>query len=71
MQHSNRTASAAKRKFIKKYALYLGRWQMSTIILAPCIALLSDWGPIWAAVIGNLIGGAAFFWVDRLIFKEK
>lgn len=44
---------------------------MSTIILAPCIALLSDWGPIWAAVIGNLIGGAAFFWVDRLIFKEK
>ena len=56
---------------IKKYILYLLRWQLSTIVLAPCIMLFCELGAIWSAIIANLIGGLIFFWVDRLIFKEK
>lgn len=55
----------------KRFLLYEARWQASTIVLAPCIALLSDWGPVWAAVIGNLLGGCIFWFVDKRIFKEK
>lgn len=51
----------------KRYALYLLRWQLSTLILAPVIALLGH--PIASAVVVNLIGGAIFYWVDRIIFK--
>lgn len=50
---------------------------MSSLILAPVIGIVkgtsllgnaSDWVcAFWA----NLIGGLLFFWVDRLIFKDK
>ena len=56
---------------IKKYLLYLGRWQISTPILAIVIYLCQDWPTVWATVLANLIGGLIFFWVDRLIFKVK
>jgi len=61
-----------------RFLLYLFRWQLSTIILAPCVAYFKHSGSIWgtkedwiAAVIANLIGGCIFFWVDRFIFKSK
>ncbi len=54
---------------IKRFCTYLFRWQLSGIILAPAIALIGH--PIAAAIIGNLIGGIIFFWIDRLIFKHK
>lgn len=54
---------------IKKYFLYLLRWQCSTPILSVVIwALPLD--SISEAVIANLIGGLIFFWIDRLIFKQ-
>lgn len=49
---------------IKKYLLYLLRWQASTPILAVCMHLLSGLGGIWAVIIANLIGGLIFFWID-------
>ena len=55
---------------MKKFLLYLARWEMSTIILAPCIAWLGHLGEWPAAFIANAIGAAVFFWVDALIFKE-
>lgn len=55
---------------MKRFALYLLRWQASTIILAPCIAWLAPLGPIASAAIANLIGGVVFYFVDRRIFKE-
>ena len=56
---------------VKKYVLYLARWQASTLILWPCIEWFSGF-PSWAsAVIANLIGGLIFFWVDSLIFSGK
>ncbi len=56
---------------VKRYALYLLRWQLSTPILALVLWWLNDLGTVAATVIANLIGGAVFFWVDRAIFKEK
>lgn len=61
---------------IKRLILYLLRWQLSTPILAPIIALVKH-SPIWGtpqdwygAAIANLIGGLIFFWVDRFIFTS-
>ena len=54
---------------IKKYALYLLRWQLSTPILTSCLVFLSGLGELWATVAANLIGGLIFFWLDKWIFK--
>lgn len=56
---------------IKRYLLYLFRWQLSTPILAICISLFAFLGNIWASVLANFIGGLIFFWVDRVIFLYK
>lgn len=60
-----------RRQLATKYVLYLIRWQLSTPILAVVMYWLGDMGAIAAAIIANLIGGLIFFWIDRLIFKEK
>ena len=64
------------KQLLKKYALYLVRWQTSSIILAPIISVFthSPWygtKESWtAAVIANLVGGLIFFWIDRWIFRK-
>lgn len=55
---------------MKRFALYLLRWQLSTPILAIALSLLAGFGTIPATIIANLIGGAVFYFVDRRIFKE-
>lgn len=55
---------------IKRYALYLLRWQLSTPILAVVLVWLSDFNVTFATVVANLIGGLIFFWVDRFIFTS-
>lgn len=73
-----------KFQFLIKYFMYLVRWQLSTVILAPVIAYIKNSGSIWgtwedwyAAIIANLIGGAIFFFIDGLlifnspIFKKE
>jgi hypothetical protein len=57
-------------KTMKKYALYLLRWQLSTPILAICLIWLAGLGELWATIVANLIGGLIFFWVDKWIFKK-
>jgi hypothetical protein len=60
-----------------KFLLYLGRWQLSSLILSPAISLFngtSIWGTpeTWAAsCVANLVGGSLFFWVDKFIFTSK
>lgn len=54
---------------IKKYILYLIRWQLSTPILAIVLIWLSNMNTILATVIANFIGGLIFFWVDKFIFR--
>jgi len=56
---------------IKKYLLYLFRWQLSTPILALVLWWLSSYGELWATIIANFIGGLIFFWVDKYIFKAN
>jgi hypothetical protein len=56
---------------MKKFLLYLLRWEASTPVLALCTFLLSARiGDLWAAFVANAIGAAIFFWVDKKIFKE-
>jgi len=56
---------------LKRYGLYLLRWQASTPILAGVGIVLASMGQIVAAVIATLIGGLIFFWVDRFIFTSQ
>ena len=55
---------------MKRFLIYLLRWQLSSPILAGCLAFMSGLSVVWATIVANLIGGCIFFWVDRLIFKE-
>lgn len=56
---------------LKRYFLYLCRWQLSTPILAVVLIWLASLDKWVATTIANLIGGLIFFWVDRFIFKSK
>jgi hypothetical protein len=53
---------------MRKFIIYLIRWQLSTPILWLAVKNLGV--GIWSTVIANLIGGAIFFWVDRFIFTS-
>lgn len=56
---------------LKRYGLYLIRWQLSTPILAVVLHFLAQTGEIMATTIANLIGGLIFFWVDKFIFTSE
>lgn len=56
---------------MKKFFLYLVRWQLSSPILAACMVWMGGWNVAVATIVANLIGGCIFFWVDSWIFKEK
>lgn len=56
---------------LKRYLLYLVRWQLSTPILAVCVLwLTASLGATLTTVVANLIGGLIFFWIDRWIFRN-
>lgn len=54
---------------VKKFIIYIFRWQLSTPILWLVVHRLGV--GIASTVIANLIGASIFFWVDRFIFKAK
>lgn len=57
---------------LKKFVLYLSRWQLSTPVLALCLFLLTAYfNEIGATIIANLIGGCIFFFVDEMIFNKR
>lgn len=61
---------------IKQYLAYLFRWQLSTPILAPIVAMFTGENPLSSrallgAMVANFIGGLIFFWVDRFIFTSR
>ena len=56
---------------LKRYGLYLVRWQLSTPILAVVLYWLANAGEFVATTIANLIGGLIFFLVDRFIFTSR
>jgi hypothetical protein len=54
---------------IKRLGLYLCRWQLSSIILFPCVYYITD--KLWATIIANFVGGLIFFYIDKFIFTSK
>jgi hypothetical protein len=63
---------------MRKFIIYAIRWQMSSFILAPAIAIvkgsssiLGTWEDWLAAIIANAVGASIFFWVDRFIFTSS
>ena len=51
----------------KKFLLYASRWQLSGLVLAPCIIFIEN--PILATIIANSMGACLFFWVDKFILQ--
>jgi hypothetical protein len=64
------------KKTIKKYILYLGRWQLSTPVLVAVNLLIglvlptTGIGAVVSAIIANFVGGLIFFWIDKKIFHH-
>lgn len=56
---------------MKKFLLYLLRWQLSTPILWAVITFLAVDNYLFKTLVANLIGGIIFFWVDKHIFNMK
>ena len=57
---------------LKRYIIYLIRWQISTPVIAFCFMLFLDrFGTVLTTVLANLVGGLIFFWIDIFIFKPS
>ena len=54
---------------MRRFVLYMIRWQLSTPILWLVVRNLG--AGLWPTVVANLIGGSIFFWVDKFIFTSK
>jgi hypothetical protein len=54
---------------MKKFILYLIRWQLSTPLLWLVVRQMGT--SLQATIIANLIGGAIFYWVDKFIFTSQ
>jgi len=49
-------------ELVKKYSLYLVRWQLSTPILAVCVYYLTrSLGATWTTILANFIDELIFF----------
>lgn len=55
---------------MRRFLLYLLRWQLSSPILFAVLVLAVNLGPLMATVLSNLVGGVVFYWVDKWIFKN-
>jgi hypothetical protein len=53
---------------MKKFFLYLLRWQLSTPIIWLVVKNLGT--GLTATIIANFIGGCIFFWIDKFIFTS-
>ena len=53
---------------MRRFILYLFRWQLSTPILWLVVRNLG--AGLMPTVLANLIGGCIFFWVDKFIFTS-
>jgi hypothetical protein len=54
---------------MKKFFLYLLRWQLSTPIIWLVVRNLGT--GLTATIIANFIGGCIFFWIDKFIFRSN
>ena len=61
--------SSDRNNLWKKYAMYLGRWQLTSITLYPCMLIFGS--DVFGVMMANFIGAIFFFWVDKYIFRDK
>ena len=54
---------------MKRYLIYLLRWQISGIVMMPVLMLCTKLGTILSVVIAQLIGSIIFWFIDKKIFK--
>jgi len=54
-----------------KFILYMLRWQLSGVVLAPVLSMFGVEAVVLPTITANLIGGLIFFWIDKWIFKER
>jgi len=55
----------------RKYAIYHGRWQLSTLVMAVPITVLSaTLPPVVALAVSQFLGACVFWYVDKWIFNE-
>ena len=56
----------------KQYGIYHGRWQLSTIVMAGPITLLSaHFSPWLALALAQVVGACVFWYVDKWIFDDR
>jgi hypothetical protein len=56
----------------KKYLIYHGRWQLSTVVMLGPITVFSWYfGPQVSLVLSQVIGAAVFYKVDQWIFTDN
>lgn len=60
-----------KKDTLRKFLLYLLKFELGTFVMSPTIYFLSDLGPVISVIIGNFIGACVFFPIDSLIFTDK
>ncbi len=56
---------------MKRFLMYLLRWQLSTPVLWLIITYFKVDNYFIKTVVANFIGGLIFFWVDAYIFQSK
>jgi len=54
---------------MRKYLIYLLRWQISGIVMMPVLMLTKNLGTVIGVIIAQLIGAIIFWFVDKRIFK--
>jgi len=56
---------------MKRLLKYMFRWQLSTLTLAPVMAIMAGCNPWLVAFVGNIVGSLIFYKVDKHIFKNQ
>ena len=57
-----------------RYAIYHGKWQVSTIVTIPLMYFFADYCglPYWTSILAFNVIGAIMFWpIDNWIFRPK
>jgi hypothetical protein len=57
---------------LKRYLIYHGRWQLSTIVMAVPITILTMYLPAAVALaLAQFMGACVFWYLDRWIFSDQ
>ena len=54
---------------MRKYLVYLLRWQISGIVMMPVLMFTKNLGTVIGVIMAQLIGAVIFWHIDKKIFK--